>query len=274
MLYVVATPIGNLEDITLRAIKVLRQVGLVAAEDTRRTGILMERYRIQTRMTSYHDHNEDQKAPVILAALESGTDVALVSDAGTPGISDPGYRLVLLAHERGIRSVPIPGPSAVTAALSVSAVPSERFTFLGFLPRKGKARQLILEEIALMEGATVLYEAPGRLARTLSDLVARCGPSRKAAVVREATKKFEQVIRGTLGELDHQISSAKGEITLVIEGAATGGDDELKWPVHQEVLLLESWGLERSEAMKRVARAHGLPRSAVYKNVVMDQNQI
>lgn len=272
-LYVVATPLGNLGDITVRALDTLQRADVIACEDTRRTSKLLSYYEIKTRLISYHDHNERERANQLLEWVQSGQDVALVSNAGTPLISDPGHHLISRAHEIGIRVIPIPGPSAVSAALSVSPVPAERFTFLGFLPRQKKKRKLLLDQIALSDVAVVLYEAPGRLKPTLSELVGRVGPDREITVVREATKKHEEILHGKIGDIIERFDKkVRGEITIVIDrtGDTAGVEGEVPGPLAEEVALLESWGLDRQEAMRRVARGHGLPRRVVYRAVVAD----
>lgn len=225
-LYICGTPIGNLEDITARALRVLREVDLVAAEDTRRTRKLLAHYGIGTRMISYHEHNEFSRTPEILEILESGRDVALVSDAGMPGISDPGRYLIEHALSAGIPVAPVPGPSAVLAALVVSGFPADEFTFAGFLPRKGRQRREALERLAVENRVVVLYESPHRLARTLSDLHGVIGGDRRVAVARELTKVHEEVVRGTLTEVLALFDTreVKGEITVVIDapGASPG----------------------------------------------------
>jgi 16S rRNA (cytidine1402-2'-O)-methyltransferase len=219
-LYLVSTPIGNLEDITLRALNVLKQVGMIAAEDTRRTGVLLTHYHIQTKLDSYHDHNKEHKTPGLINKLHQGIDIALVSDAGTPGISDPAFYLVREAVSQKIQIIPIPGPVAAIAALVASGLPTNKFTFEGFLPVK-KKRKKKLKSIAVLEGTIVLYESPHRLIRTLHDLEVFCG-NRKIAVCRELTKKFEEIIRGSLTEVKETFSqrnSIKGECVLIMEGA-------------------------------------------------------
>lgn len=225
-LYICGTPIGNLEDITARALRVLREVDLVAAEDTRRTRKLLAHYGIVTRMISYHEHNEFSRTPEILEILESGRDVALVSDAGMPGISDPGRYLIEHALSAGMPVVPVPGPSAILAALVVSGFPADEFAFVGFLPRKGRQRREALERLAVENRAVVLYESPHRLVRTLSDLHGVIGGDRRVAVARELTKVYEEVVRGTLTEVLALFDTreVKGEITVVIDapGASPG----------------------------------------------------
>jgi 16S rRNA (cytidine1402-2'-O)-methyltransferase len=228
-LYVCGTPIGNLQDITIRALDVFRNVDLIAAEDTRRTRKLLAHYEIPTKIISYHEHNEFARAPQLIEMIREGKSVALVTDAGMPGISDPGAYLVDSALSNGLEVVSIPGPSAVIAALSVSGFSADQFTFVGFLPRKGKRRDEVLEHIADDTRVSVIYESPYRLSKTLSDLVSTVGGTRKAVVTRELTKLHEEVVKGTLEELSEEFSqrAVKGEITMVV-----GGKDKNKG--HQE----------------------------------------
>ncbi len=224
-LYVCATPIGNLEDITMRALRVLREVDLVAAEDTRHTRKLIAHYGIPAKMVSYHEHNERSQAPHIIEVLLGGGSVALVSDAGTPGVSDPGAHLIREAISNGIPVVPVPGPSAVIAALVVSGFCPDEFTFIGFLPRKGRERRDALERVAQEKRVVVLYESPYRVARTLSDLAAAVGGARRVAVARELTKVHEEVVRGTLGEVAALFNgrTVKGEVTIVLDAPEAPG---------------------------------------------------
>ena len=220
VLYLVATPIGNMEDITLRAIDVLRRVDLVAAEDTRHTKILFGRHGIETPLTSYHEHNERSKAAQLVQKLESGQSVAVVSDAGTPGISDPAYRLVSLAVDKGMSVVPVPGASSVLAALTVSGLPTDRFVFEGFLPWKKGARTRRLRELEVESRTVVFFESPHRILRLLAELEEQWG-GRRVAVARELTKRFEEVLRGTAGSVRDVIESRgkpKGEFVVVVEG--------------------------------------------------------
>ena len=220
-LFVVATPLGNLQDVTLRAIDVLKRVALVACEDTRRTATLLRAYEVSTPTTSYFEHNERWKGEQILEALRQGQDVALVSDAGTPGISDPGYRLVRDARAEGLPVVPVPGPSAAAAALSVSGLPTDRYLFVGFLPAKAGARRRDLEALAGGRETLVFYESPQRVVASLSDMVETLG-DREAFLFREATKVHEEYVRGTLGALRARLAerdAIKGEIVLVVAGA-------------------------------------------------------
>lgn len=217
-LYVVSTPIGNLEDITLRAVKVLASVDLIAAEDTRTTRVLLSRYNISKPMLSYFSHNERRRAPEILERLKAGSSVALVSDAGTPGISDPAYVLIGQALEENVPVVPIPGPAALTTALVVSGLPTDRFVFEGFLPLK-KGRKRKLEELSREERTIVLYESPHRVLKTLGEVLASFG-DREVAVARELTKKFEEVVRGRLSDVLTNMSKgqARGEYVIIISG--------------------------------------------------------
>jgi 16S rRNA (cytidine1402-2'-O)-methyltransferase len=268
VLYVVATPLGNLEDITLRAIRVLREVSLIACEDTRRTAVLLRAHAITTPTTSYFEHNERWKGEKILEALRGGRDVALVSDAGTPAVSDPGYRLVRDARAEGIEVIPIPGPSAAVAALSVSGLPTDRFLFVGFLPAKATARQRALEDLATAGDTLVFYESPVRVIASLTDMHQVLG-DREAFLCREATKVHEEYIRGSLTELRESLasrSSVKGEFVIVVSGASD-------IPVSDESLetlfaRFTAEGKTRREAVKETARILGLPAREVYRRVL------
>ena len=220
-LYLVATPIGNLEDITLRAIKVLGDVNLIACEDTRHTRKLLTHFGINTRTISYHEHNERERAVELLERLSNGESIAVVSDAGTPGISDPGFRLVQLAIENDIGIVPIPGPAAFVSALIASGIPTDEFLFAGFLPSRATARRAKLSELQSLPATLIFYEAPHRLAASLRDASQILG-QRKAVVARELTKVHEEIARGSLGELASRYESenVRGEIVLVIERAS------------------------------------------------------
>ncbi len=219
-LYVVATPIGNLGDVTSRALDVMRSVDVIAAEDTRRTRTLLKRYGVTTRVRSYHDHGEERVSKELVERLEAGEDVALVSDAGTPLVADPGYRIVTACVERGLEVVAVPGPSALVAALSVSGLPPHPFYFGGYLPRRSGQRRARLETLAGLECTLVFYEAPHRAAAALGDMSAVLGP-RRAVVARELTKLHEEVLRGTLPELAELASARplRGELVVLVEGA-------------------------------------------------------
>jgi 16S rRNA (cytidine1402-2'-O)-methyltransferase len=263
-LYLVATPIGNLEDITLRALRVLRECDLVATEDTRTTGRLLAHFDIKKPLVSHHEHSRPAHLERILAALEGG-DVALVSEAGTPLLSDPGYELAQAAIKRGFPMIPIPGPSALTAALPVSALPTDRFFYLGFLPRKATDRRRVLAEVAGVQDTLVFFEAPHRLRATLEDAVESLGGDRRCAVCRELTKLHEEVWRGTLVDAlaDWRDREPRGEFTLVVEGASQPGPWEEK-RVHAAMAALLAEGIGHSEAARRVARQSGWAKSDVY----------
>jgi 16S rRNA (cytidine1402-2'-O)-methyltransferase len=218
-LYIVSTPIGNMEDITLRALRILKEVDLIAAEDTRRTGLLLKHFGIQAPLTSYFEGNELKKKEFILAKLKEGKNVALVSDAGTPGVSDPGFRLIQLAIENQLPIVPIPGSSAVITALSVSGLPTDAFLFKGFLPHKSKKRTDLLKELENVRETLIFYESPHRISETLRDILEILG-DREIVLTRELTKVYEEIIRGKVSEILNQIGdrTLKGEITLVISG--------------------------------------------------------
>jgi 16S rRNA (cytidine1402-2'-O)-methyltransferase len=278
-LYVVATPIGNLGDVTLRALEVLAAVPLIAAEDTRLTRRLLDRHGIGTRLTAYHARSAAGREAALLAHLRGGDDLALVADAGTPGVSDPGEGLVAAwASEDGV-VVPIPGASAVLAAVSATGIAGPRWGFEGFLPRSGRERRERIARIAADDRATVLFEAPTRVAATVRDLGAACGAERRAAVCRELTKLHEQIVRGSLATLGDALGDgtipARGEFVLVVEGAgvlaghpetavhgaAPGGDAEALAAVEQ----LVATGVARGEAARRVAAETGIPRRRLYR---------
>jgi len=218
-LYIVSTPIGNLEDITLRALRILKEVDLIAAEDTRHTGLLLRHFGIQKPLTSYFEGNELKKREWILSRLKQGDRIALVSDAGTPGISDPGFRLIQMVIENQIPIIPIPGPSAVIAALSVSGLPTDAFLFKGFLPHKSKKRRDLLKQLEETKETLIFYESPHRLTETLKDILDILG-DREIVLTRELTKIYEEVLRGKVSEIQNQLAERKlkGEITLVISG--------------------------------------------------------
>jgi len=271
-LYIVSTPIGNLEDLTVRAARILTEADGVLAEDTRRTGTLLNHLGLSKRMLSLHGHNEAARGDEVLRMLEGGEELALVSDAGTPLVSDPGERLVRRVLDAGFSVVPVPGPSAILHALVGSGLPVVPFTFLGFVPRKGKARSQLLDRVAISEETCVLFESPERIGRLLTDLVKRCGDSRVAAVGRELTKLYEEFRRGTLGDLAAYYSGegqVRGEVTLVIapsEGESGGGRiDEEVGRALAGALLAE--GLAPSRAARELARRLGLARNLAYEMV-------
>ena len=274
-LYLVATPIGNLEDITLRAIRVLKEADLIACEDTRQTRKLLNHYAIHKEMVSYHSHNELTRAPELVIQLEQGAQVALVSDAGTPVVSDPGHRLVVLCLRHHIPVVPIPGPSAFVAALAASGMPTDEFLFVGFLPPRAGARRKKIDALKSEPRALVFYEAPHRLAETLSDAAEILG-ARHAVVAREVTKIHEEFLRGTLAELRDAARerAPRGEITLLIGPAVEGEVQAVaaSVPLKQRVAQLEAEsGLDRKAALKQAARERGLGKREAYKQLLLER---
>ena len=263
-LYIVATPIGNLEDITLRAIRVLKEVDLIAAEDTRHTKHLLDRYQIETRLTSYHDHNKEEKAPVLVARMLEGQSVGLVSDAGTPGISDPGYFLINLAVDQKIPVVPVPGATAAIAALSISGLPTDSFVFEGFLPAKHLARLKRLEVLAKEERTLIFYEAPHKIVKTVGDMLEFFG-DRRAVITRELTKMHEETVRGMLSEVLHRLreGTIKGEFTIIVHGAsAEPRKKDIDTAAYLKNLMLHR-GLSKKEAIAAAAEELGLPKKEV-----------
>jgi 16S rRNA (cytidine1402-2'-O)-methyltransferase len=266
-LYIVPTPLGNLEDITLRALRVLREVSLIATEDTRTTGRLLKHFEISCPMISYYEHNKSVRQSRILEALKQG-DVALVSEAGTPLLSDPGYELVREAIDQGVTVVSLPGPSALTAALSVSGLPTDRCLFLGFLPRKAGERRRLLDEVSAQPATLVFFEAPHRLQETLSDMGDILGEQRLVAVCRELTKFHEEVWRGSLAEALQEWTQRepRGEFTLVVAGAGPPAE----WDKGQvEAALREAMaiGVTPKEAVRQVTQQSGWPKRDVYNLV-------
>ena len=264
-LYIIATPIGNLEDITLRALRVLKEVDLIAAEDTRHTRKLLSHYEIATRLTSYHDHIEASKAPVLVEELQSGKNIALVSDAGTPCISDPGYRLVKSAAEAGITVIPIPGPSMLTALLSVGGLPTDRFAFEGFLPAKKSQRQKILQELQREERTLVFYESPHRLVSTLTDLEEIFG-DRQLVLGREFTKKFEEIRRGKVRTVlaDLHGRQIKGEVALLVSGWDGREEASSEQAAHGLMQQLLTQELPLKEAARIVSEQYGMSKREAY----------
>ena len=267
-LYLVATPIGNLEDITDRAVRILGEVSFIACEDTRQTRKLLQHYGISTPTVSYHEHNEKERSEDLAARMMAGQTVALVSDAGTPLISDPGFRLVQRAIDLGIRVEPVPGPSAALAALSASGLPVDTFRFGGFLPPKSGQRRRELERWSGETGTLIFYEAPHRLAETLADVEAALGADRPVAVARELTKAHEEIVRGPAWAVAREFAardSIKGEITLLIgrapETAASASEEDLRAEVAKRIEA----GATPMDAIKEVAREHRLGKRDVYR---------
>jgi 16S rRNA (cytidine1402-2'-O)-methyltransferase len=266
-LYLVATPIGNLEDITHRALRILREADQIACEDTRHTRKLLDHYGISKPLTSYHEHNEAARAQELVERLLAGASVALVSDAGMPLVSDPGYRVVAAAIAAGIAVIPIPGPSALVAALAASGLPTESFYFGGFLPAKSGQRVRALEALREHPSTLIFYEAPHRILAALADVEAVLGP-RHVAIARELTKIHEEFLRGPVAEVRATLesrSAAKGEITLLIGKAEAPPADPTS--IEEAVEASERAGLTRMDAIKEVARKRGLSKREVYKQM-------
>jgi 16S rRNA (cytidine1402-2'-O)-methyltransferase len=267
-LYVVATPIGNLEDITYRAVRVLKEADLIACEDTRHTARLLHHYGIDKPTVSYHEHNEAVRAEELVKKLEQGVNIAQVSDAGMPGISDPGYRVIKLAIERGMQVVPIPGASAVVAALAASGLPTDSFQFLGFLPAKSGQRRTMLEALRGAEQTTVIYEAPHRIAETMKDIVELLGAERPVALARELTKVHEEFIRGSAGEVLRRVQEheLKGEMTLVI-GKGVEKQTAAKDIVQRLDEIMRELKLDENSALKVLAKEQGISKSEAYREL-------
>ncbi|MFW6035431.1 MAG: 16S rRNA (cytidine(1402)-2'-O)-methyltransferase [Halothermotrichaceae bacterium] len=272
-LYICGTPIGNLEDISFRVIKILKKAQVIAAEDTRRTAKLLNYYDINTGLTSYHEHNENEKAKKLLQKLEQGENIALVSDAGMPGISDPGLIIVKKAITAGVSVIPVPGPTAAISALVVSGMDTSRFVFEGFLPRKGKERKERLEAIKNEVRTTIIYESPYRLKETLKEFSALL-KNRKIAVVREISKIHEEKIYGTAEKILNNIGNReiKGEIVVVIEGIGDVESSQQGWEdlnILEHLQLMIEQGFSKKKAIKEVARIRDLPKKKVYKEAIV-----
>jgi 16S rRNA (cytidine1402-2'-O)-methyltransferase len=268
-LYVVATPIGNLEDITLRAVRILKQVDLIACEDTRHAAKLLNHYGVSTPRESYHEHNESERTPQLLHLLQSGKSVALVADAGSPLVSDPGFRLVSTCRDAGIPVVPVPGPSALIAALSACGLPTDAFFFAGYLPARKGARRSRLQELASLQCTLVFYEAPHRLLASLEDMVAILGP-RKACLAREITKIHEEWRRGSLVEIFESMASRErilGEITIAVDRSTERTSPASRPDSIQEHLeqVVSASGVSSKQALKEVARQRGITRREAYR---------
>ncbi|MFY9620842.1 MAG: 16S rRNA (cytidine(1402)-2'-O)-methyltransferase [Pyrinomonadaceae bacterium] len=278
-LFIVATPVGNLEDITQRALRVLREVDLIACEDTRHTRKLLNHFGIDKKTISYHEHNERERAEELCELLESGKNVALVSDAGTPLINDPGYRIVTAAIERGIRVIPVPGPVAFIAALAASGLPTDEAFFGGFLPSRAHPRRARLEELRSVRATLAFYEAPHRISAALKDAAEVLG-NRRAVVARELTKLHEEFVRGTLNELIEHFSmgTARGEMVLLISGEAVESSPANPAQTSTERLMervneLEREGLNSKDALKSAARELGIKRAEAYRMITAQKNR-
>ena len=279
ILFIVATPIGNLEDVTQRALRVLAEVDLIACEDTRRTRVLLNHFGIKTKTISYHEHNERERSEQICKLLVSGKNVALVSDAGTPLINDPGFRVTNAAIELNLPVVPVPGPTAFVSALVASGLPSDQFFFAGFLPARANARRAKLDELRAIPATLVFYEAPHRIAATLADALDVLG-NRPAAVARELTKIHEEIARGSLNDLIQRFrKSARGEMVVLISGAgieeAATADETAPASrrLVERVNELEREGLESKAALKKAARELGIKRAEAYRLLVAQKNR-
>ncbi|HEY6300922.1 MAG TPA: 16S rRNA (cytidine(1402)-2'-O)-methyltransferase [Candidatus Binatus sp.] len=275
ILYVVATPIGNPDDISARAIRTLAEVNLIACEDTRRTGQILARHQIGTPTVSHYEHNEERRVPELVTRLKAGEKIALVTDAGTPAISDPGFRLVRAALEANVRVIAVPGASAAIAALSIAGIPTDRFTFEGFVPSRDAARGKALDDLRREPRTMVFYEAARRLADTLAAMATAFGESRDAAVVCEITKTYERTIRGTLGALERafRATPALGEIVIVVAGAAQQTDaGDAAIDVHEALEVLREAGLGLKQASAIVARLTGKGRREVYQDALKSRD--
>jgi 16S rRNA (cytidine1402-2'-O)-methyltransferase len=276
ILYLVATPIGNLEDITHRAVRLLGEVDLIACEDTRHTRKLLNHYGVNTKTISYHEHNERERAAELIEQLRSGLNVALVTDAGMPSISDPGFRLTKAAIENDLRVVPIPGANALTTALVASGLPTDDFFFGGFLPSRSGARRARLAELRSLAATLIFYEGPHRIAATLKDAFEILG-EREAVVARELTKLHEELARGRLSELAERFANAenaRGEIVLIIDRTPIGEAEQTsESSIGKLVFELEESGLDHRAALKKAARELGLSRDEAYRRLVAERGQ-
>jgi len=274
-LYVVGTPIGNLEDITFRAVRILQTVDLIAAEDTRHTGKLLQHFQVKTPQISYHEHNRNSRIPEIIEHLSNGKAIALVSDAGMPGISDPGYELIKACIEAGITVVPIPGASAAITALSAAGLPTDRFAFEGFLPPKAQQRRAHLETLQTESRTLIFYESPHRLSDTLQDLAEAFGSDRQIVLARELTKLYEEFWRGTIADAiaHYQQREPQGEYTLVVAGTPATQTLLTEAELKTELEQLISQGISRSQASRQLAKFTSLSRQEVYQlalSIVLD----
>jgi 16S rRNA (cytidine1402-2'-O)-methyltransferase len=266
-LYIVATPIGNLEDMTFRAVRILQAVDMIAAEDTRHTGRLLQHFQVQTPQISYHEHNSNGRIPELLEYLQYGKAIALVSDAGMPGISDPGYELIKACIDHGITVVPIPGASAVITALSAAGLPTDRFIFDGFLPAKSQQRQQYLESLQGESRTLVFYESPHRLRDTLADLGAVLGSDRSIVIARELTKLYEEFWRGTIEDAiaEYQKREPQGEYTLLVAGNPPSQPQLTETELKTELLQIMQQGISRSQASRQLAKDTSLSRRYLYQ---------
>ena len=276
-LYIVATPIGNLEDITLRALRVLKEADVIACEDTRHTRKLLSHYQISKPTVSYHEHNERERSAELIEKLEAGLNIALVSDAGTPLVADPGFRVVREAIDRGVPVVPIPGPSAIITAVSASGLPAAEFAFFGFLPARGAARKARLKALADVKSTLVFYEAPHRIKETIADARDAFG-DRECVVARELTKVHEEFVRGSLSVLELPGGTARGEIVLLIgppvQGQSRQPAGEHMASISMEIeRLMSAEGLDQKSSLKRIARDRGISKSDAYRLMIAERGR-
>ena len=266
-LYIVATPIGNLEDMTFRAVRILQAVDMIAAEDTRHTGKLLQHFQVRTPQISYYEHNSNSRIPELLEYLQYGKAIALVSDAGMPGISDPGYELIKACIDNNITVVPIPGASAVITALSAAGLPTDRFIFDGFLPAKSQRRKEYLTSLQGESRTLVFYESPHRLRETLADLAEILGSDRSLVIARELTKLYEEFWRGTIGEgiANYQEKEPQGEYTLLVAGTSSNKPQLTETELKNELLSMLKQGISRSQASREIAKDTGLSRRYLYQ---------
>ena len=275
-LYLVATPIGNLEDITLRALRVLRQADRIACEDTRQTQKLLNHFEIRTPTVSYHMHNEGSRTEELIAELKNGARIAVVSDAGTPGIADPGGQIVAAALAAGVDVFPIPGANAAISGLIASGLTTERFTFHGFLPAKAGQRKTALEELARDNGTHIFYEAPHRILDTLADVGAVFGPEQHIVIARELTKIHEEFLRGSVAGVRSQLAaraSVRGEIVLMLTATPVETEGKQITLAAEVATMMKSEGISEMDALKRVARERGIGKSEAYRELQREQNR-
>ncbi len=274
-LYVVSTPIGNLEDISLRAIRILKEVDLIACEDTRNTRKLLSHYQIKKPLTSYHEHNEKEKAEELLGQLRAGTNIALVSDAGTPGISDPGFRLVKIASENGIGVISVPGPSAAVAALSISGLPTSSFSFFGFLPKTKNKKEQFLKEIKDLEQTLIFYESSRRVIDTLASIIEVFG-DREISVSRELTKMFEETILGKISDVIERLrqkKELKGEFTFVVEGNKDKRREFSIEKLERDIRSYKDRGFSLKNTVEELAVESKLPKNQLYREALKIWNR-
>jgi 16S rRNA (cytidine1402-2'-O)-methyltransferase len=275
-LYLVATPIGNLEDMTFRAVRMLKEVQWIAAEDTRQTRKLLTHYEISTRLVSYHEHNKQNSGPELIRHMQNGDSVALVSDAGTPAISDPGYDLVRLAIEQDIEVVPIPGANAALCALIMSGMMTDRFTFVGFMPRDRSSQQQLLGKLGAANGTLLFYESPYRVEKTLVAMTEAFGEERQVCLIRELTKRYEEAVRGTIRECLGHLAAypPQGEYCIVVAQGEESNSDTSSWweslTEEEHVAHYEEQGLHRKDAIKQAAVDRGVPKRDLYNRLVQN----